>query len=248
MNEQLFDTIIDGVTRIYDRHFLLHGQTLNISEVWDTDAVYANAWKMEDHRGEEGLIMISGGMARHPDLTPDAFALILCHEVGHHIAGGPMIWRFSAEGQSDYFGASDCLRKLFLRLGDRLPPSRVHAPRVVRKACADAFSLARGRMTCERIALAGASLAGYFARKRGLTSPLFSRPEQQLAKRTLLTPASPQCRLDTYMAAALCNRARLPVDHQGPRWLCRGEVNPAAKRPACWYKADPALVSLFQHH
>ncbi len=237
MNQQIFDRIVTAAERLYHREFHRHDQRLNISARWEAQGVYANAWKMEDANGEKGLIMISGGLARHPDMTPDAFALVLCHEIGHHIAGPPHLWRFSAEGQSDYFGASSCLRKLFVRMGETLPASRRHAPKRVREACALAFSHQQGRQGCQRIALAGATLARYFARKRGQLSPLFSRPAQSSVSSTLLTPATPQCRLDTYFAAAQCNVARQPLNHPEPRWLCLAGDFPRAARPACWYKA-----------
>ncbi len=225
-----FDFIIETVMEQYHDEFQRQQQRLSIVAAWDNDNVYANAWKMEDARGETGLVQVSGGFARHPDMTPDAFALVVCHEVGHHIAGPPKIWKFSAEGQADYFGASDCLRRLFSLSSGKLKDRRAHAPRVVRKACHEAFRGADDRTLCIRIAMAGATLATYFARKRQQISPKFATPDRSIAPRTILVATNPQCRLDTYFAAALCNTRNNSLLENS--WLCRSD---RAARPGCWF-------------
>lgn len=67
-------------------------------------------------------LMILGGMTRLPEMTEDAYAAIVCHEIGHIIGGEPRQtivganWS-SAEGQSDFFSASVCLPRYFKSLG-----------------------------------------------------------------------------------------------------------------------------------
>ena len=47
-------------------------------------------------------------------MTPDGFALVLCHELGHHLAGNPRVQAWAAnEGQSDYFSTQSCARELW---------------------------------------------------------------------------------------------------------------------------------------
>ena len=234
ITQDLFNLIVNTAVSQYQQEFERQQQKLSIVAAWNNDNVYANAWKMEDANGETGLIQISGGFARHPDITPDAFALILCHEIGHHIAGPPKIWKFSAEGQADYFAASDCLRKLFMR--PELPWTPKYVPRVVRLACNDAFGKKEEQLVCARIALAGATLARYFALKRNLLTPLLSRQDRAIAQQTILVPASPQCRLDTYFAAALCN-AETQLDRKNQPWLCQSAKQTSkSNRPKCWFK------------
>ncbi|MBC7712986.1 MAG: hypothetical protein H7177_06590 [Rhizobacter sp.] len=77
-------------------------------------------------------LMILGGMARIDKMTPDAYAAIVCHEIGHMIGGFPFQtipgaeWS-SSEGQADLFAASVCLPKLFQSQGELLQkiPARV---------------------------------------------------------------------------------------------------------------------------
>lgn len=71
-------------------------------------SLYENSYKL----------MVLGGMTRMPEMTLDAYAAIICHEIGHIIGGEPKQtipiadWA-SAEGQADFFSASTCLPKYF---------------------------------------------------------------------------------------------------------------------------------------
>lgn len=74
-------------------------------------------------------LMILGGTTRIKGLTPDAYAAIVCHELGHVIGGSPFQtiqfaeWS-SAEGQSDFFAANICLPRYFRSLNeveDKIP-------------------------------------------------------------------------------------------------------------------------------
>jgi hypothetical protein len=68
-------------------------------------------------------LMILGGTTRIAGLTPDAYAAIVCHELGHVIGGSPFQtiqfaeWS-SAEGQSDFFAANVCLPRYFRSLNE----------------------------------------------------------------------------------------------------------------------------------
>ncbi len=66
-------------------------------------------------------LMVLGGMTRIEKMTLDAYAAIVCHEIGHLIGGAPYQtisgaeWS-SAEGQSDFFAANVCLPRYFRSL------------------------------------------------------------------------------------------------------------------------------------
>lgn len=69
-------------------------------------------------------MMILGGTTRVKGMTKDAYATIICHELGHVLGGAPyqtingVEWS-SAEGQADFFAARVCLPKYFQTLGIR---------------------------------------------------------------------------------------------------------------------------------
>lgn len=67
-------------------------------------------------------IVVFGGMARIDGMTKEAYATVICHELGHIIGGAPYSkmkgyeWS-SIEGQADFFAASVCLPRYFISLG-----------------------------------------------------------------------------------------------------------------------------------
>ena len=85
MNEKLFNKIIDKAESIYSPIIQKRGGILKIKRKWRSRTVNAYA----DRKGKIYSVIMFGGMARHKDLTPDAFRLVLCHELGHHLGGAP---------------------------------------------------------------------------------------------------------------------------------------------------------------
>lgn len=67
-------------------------------------------------------LMILGGTTRIVGFTEDAYAALVCHEIGHILGGAPLqelkgSQNFSKEGQADFFAASECLPRYFSHLG-----------------------------------------------------------------------------------------------------------------------------------
>ncbi len=67
-------------------------------------------------------LMILGGTTRIEGLTKDAYAALVCHEIGHILGGAPLqelkgSQNLSKEGQADFFAASECLPRYFSHLG-----------------------------------------------------------------------------------------------------------------------------------
>jgi hypothetical protein len=63
-------------------------------------------------------LMILGGTVRLKEMTVDAYAAVICHELGHILGGAPYQtiplsdWA-SSEGQSDYFASTVCLPRYY---------------------------------------------------------------------------------------------------------------------------------------
>ena len=103
ISEEQFNTVIDKVNDVYAPLVAQEGGTLKIVKNW-TDAT-VNAYAQR--QGTTYLVSMFGGLARHETITEDGMALVVCHEIGHHIGGAPKktwgsAWA-SNEGQSDYF-------------------------------------------------------------------------------------------------------------------------------------------------
>ena len=60
---------------------------LKIEKKWSSATVTAGTYR--DIRNKQWIINLYGGLARHPLITEDAYALVICHEIGHHIGGAP---------------------------------------------------------------------------------------------------------------------------------------------------------------
>lgn len=73
--------------KIYAIEIQEHNIVLDFPNLWDDLEINAYAHRS---KGEKIFsIEIMGGIARHPLMTKDALALVICHELGHHFGGAP---------------------------------------------------------------------------------------------------------------------------------------------------------------
>ena len=113
ITEQEFNDSIDRVEAIYAPIIEAKGKKLDMKRLWSNSTVNASAQQF----GDTWRVNMYGGLARHPSMTVLGFTAVVCHELGHHLAGAPKYGRFngwaSGEGQSDYFATSKCMRKVY---------------------------------------------------------------------------------------------------------------------------------------
>lgn len=153
-----------------------------------------------------------GGMARAPGASLPVLAGILCHEIGHIIGGEPRQsfsgaeWS-SSEGQSDFYAAKDCLPQFLSAHPEWIP---VVDPQ--------ALQICAGNELCARTAQTGLDMVRFFKQYDSQKSADVFLETPAPAADQLLRNVYPshQCRLDTYVAGALCQN--------GERCL----------PPACW--------------
>lgn len=245
-----FKDTIDRVTRIYRGQFQREGMDLHIKNNWSEGKVNAYA----QQSGRKALVNIFGGLARHHTMNRDSLALVICHELGHHIGGIPKkvskstsygygtkrySWA-SNEGQADYFASMKCLRHFLEEennidaIKDRVVPS------FVRISCQNQFNMAEDVAICIRSALAGYSLANLFNSVRGRMAQLsFENKDPSKVLKTYDKHPAPQCRLDTYFAGALCDKdANDEVSNsEMDKGVCsRKNGYVIGVRPLCWFR------------
>jgi len=93
-----FNAVIDRAEAIYKPIIAAHGGTLVMHRNWDDSTVNAYA----EQNGSNWEVSMFGGLAKRPEVTEDGFAMVLCHEIGHHLGGFPYVQDWAAdEGQSD---------------------------------------------------------------------------------------------------------------------------------------------------
>lgn len=241
INEAIFNQIIDRVEKVYQPIVASAGGTLKINRLWTDSTVNAYATRS----GKTWTVSMFGGLARHPEMTQDGLALVVCHELGHHLGGAPKAGIFfnrwaSNEGQADYFGVLKCMRNVFAH-DSNFPHDSV--PAIVSDHCRKSFDRASEVSVCERSSMAGMSLGRLFASLRlnlnDLAAPQFETPDPSRVSRTFNGHPAAQCRLDTYFQGAICDKpVTEDVSSTDPTaGTCSMEKGDAfGFRPLCWYK------------
>ena len=171
-------------------------------------------------------VIVNRGLLLAPRLTLDALRMILCHEVGHWLAGPPRKnvpaeWlgpvgadgfsNSSSEGQSDFFAARSCFPKMVQGQNHSEFFVAPDSSRI-KKLCAEAWKMkSAAYLLCLRTAVASLQFLT-------LTFPFpisLETPDTTVSS-VLIRDFYPnrQCRLDTLVAGALRE----------------------APRPACWFR------------
>ncbi len=222
-----------------------HGKTLKFIDAWDEEGVNAYCTRDMD---DNPLIKVYGGMARHQDMTLDGLYLIYCHELGHYLGGAPKAFRgrsskrgwSSAEGQSDYFATSKCLKVLFNDSEENKKAVKRAESGIVEKA----KKRCKGKdYYCLRASLASMSVAKVFHSLKSYEKfPEIDDRDPTVVSRTRYTHPKSQCRLDTYLNGANCDYdLSTPFDDIDPRvGACVFSSEKAdskdSSRPHCWYR------------
>lgn len=232
-----FNAVLDRLNEVYAPIISQYGGTLKINRLWDDGTVNASA----NREGRNYVINMFGGLARHDVITKDGFALVACHEVGHHIGGVPKYsdpqgrWA-SVEGQSDYFATTKCLRKLFMNDDNSTIVRGMNIPSEVESKCESQFNAQNDQDICKRIAMAGLSGASLFANG---SPPKFTTPDPSQVQVTYESHPQPQCRLDTYYAGGICEIDEdIEIGQNDPNiGTCNRQAGQnLGMRPLCWFK------------
>lgn len=238
MTEERFNEIIDKVEAVYAPIIKKERRArLKVNRKWTDDTVNASAqqfWKL-------WIVNMYGGLARHPAVSDDGFALVVCHELGHHLGGAPkntlpMGWA-SNEGQSDYFASLKCFRKVFGDDDNAAIISSMNIDAYAAAQCAAQWGNDSDKALCIRAAMAGKSLATLLG--GGTRSVNFKTPDTSVVDSTNNRHPKGQCRLDTYFQGSLCTVPHTTDVSKSDATVgtCnRSKNDQAGVRPLCWYK------------
>jgi hypothetical protein len=253
ISEEQFFQVVKDLNGIYLPIFEKdYNAKLSISAKWEDATVNAYA----QQSGKTWQVAMFGGLARHEETTVDGFAAVLCHEIGHHIAGATRkpsmlgnTWA-SNEGQSDYYATTKCLKKYYklekhlaetikkyLNISSFLNEEDTFA----KNKCEEVYAGLEERAVCFRSALAGKSLARLLGSLRNNPEVFFSKPDPKIATATNHNHPEAQCRMDTYFQGALCvnDEDELADPSDVRKAYCTAiEKFTIGLRPACWYKAS----------
>lgn len=256
IDEKMFNDIVDDVLKYWQPIAEAKGVKLVANKDWNDSTVNASAYQS----GKTWYINMYGGLARRPEVTPDGFAMVVCHELGHHFAGYAFGsgWTWAAnEGQSDYFATHFCAKVIWGRdFRGNESFRRFQAPQVVVDKCSQAWpGNTNAQGWCQRTSAAGLSLATLLGALGSASAPApkFETPDTSVVRSTNNAHPAAQCRLDTYFAGALCTK-QFDINVIPGRNHARGQLSAEAEmesakytctekegfkigtRPRCWFK------------
>lgn len=231
-----FNKVLDRIQVVMAPIMARRGGRLVIRRLWTDGTVNAYA----ERQGRNWIINMYGGMARHPSMNEEGFAIIACHESGHHLGGAPMIpgqWA-SDEGESDYFAVSKCMRYYFENQDNETWARTARLDSVAVNRCMQQFTNREDQLICMRTAYGSQALAGVLAQLGGGRVPTFGTPDRTVVRSTNHDHPQAQCRLDTYFNGAVCKVDKaVELSATSTRvGACVQGVDQYGWRPACWFR------------
>ncbi|WP_291516231.1 hypothetical protein [Bdellovibrio sp. ArHS] len=239
ITEKQFNDVLDRLERIYKADVERMGDTLKVNRLWKDATVNASAQRS----GKTQVLNMYGGLARHQATNVEGFALVACHEFGHHNGGAPKIsgWMGSwatNEGGADYFATLKCLRRFFAEDDNAAILKDLDLDPYAVAGCEAQFSDEKDRLICLRTSLAGQSVANLFqSLRKETTAPNFGTPDRREVSRTNDQHPETQCRLDTYFQGMLCvaKESETVSNTDYKQGSCYAPRDTAGIRPRCWF-------------
>ena len=237
MSQSEFNSVINKLTNAYSSVVANLGANLKIIGNWRDNTVNAYAYQ----KGAYWYVDIFGGLARRPELSPDGLALVVCHELGHHLGGFPDYvgeWA-SSEGQSDYFSTQACAKKIWGGETSNNRRAYENGSYSAVKFCEQSLISDSKVPLCVRTVDASMGLASLLG-GGGNFSPL--RPDKTEVRRTKTSHPNAQCRLDTYAQGVICAARWYDMvipqsEYQTSKYTCtRSKGYQEGNRPLCWFK------------
>jgi len=245
VTEGQYNAIMDRIQSLYGPVVQQKGGTLVINRLWSDSTVNSSA----EEQGNQWIINMFGGIARHPDVTIEGEALIACHEMGHHLGGAPKESSFfgsswaTDEGGADYFATLKCLRNYFAQDDNASIIAASQIDPLAEKNCDAQYSNKVDQDICKRISLAGESVSYLFQDlNKDNAKPNYSTPDSTQVSQTNDDHPATQCRMDTYFAGSLCS---VPVsndlsDTDFKVGSCVQGTDTLGWRPRCWFSPTSA--------
>ncbi len=270
LSKETTDKVIAAVYEVYAPVIKDEfGGILEIVNNWKDERV--NAFARRAFFSNEYYVEIWGGLARHPEMTVDGLVTVLCHEIGHHVGGAPKNVGFfgrsswsSVEGQSDYWASMKCAKRVYEKydnvkiLSERfkqfknatnvIEKRKTNVSKYVVNKCEAVYDNVDDVALCTRAAMGALSTARMLAAARADGSgndpdfPEFDTPDSSKVDRTFSSHPEAQCRLDTYLAGALCilsydEKVSQSDSNTGVcNRLKTNRGNQEGVRSRCWYK------------
>ncbi len=240
VTENDFNFVTKTLHRIYAPKILeKSGLKFILNANWKDETVNAFATREVD----SWSVHVAGGIARGKGMTKDSLALVICHEIGHHLGGAPRTFLYegwpAAEGQADYWATSKCLKSYYQEFFQEEFTLDQTVPEKVIFDCNAIYKNTASLKVCVRSMMASLNFSQFLNSLPGVKIPIsLQTPDTRQVKGTNTNDyPRPQCRFDTLYQGALCNIDAnvLTSDEDENVGHCI-DPNKAGTRPRCWYK------------
>lgn len=228
------------------------GGKLEVIEYWDKSEINASALKI----GSEWKVYMYGGLARVKGMTPDAFTVVLCHELGHLVGGYPYhdghsgVSGMANEGNSDYYGVFDCFYRLFKDDKEKNEQEEKMATEKVKNLCQNAHKDKTRQQICMRSMAGGLKVWQVIMDALGQDSKdlAIGKKDPAVVSKTDNFHPEPQCRINTTTAGSLCPKTYYKDDvfpttlEEMDKLTCNanetGQDYMKGSRPQCWFSRN----------
>lgn len=221
-SQSKFENLINKVISPYLNQLENIGDELDIDINWKSNHPNASV-SMKKNRV---VMSFHGGFKRKFNLSDDAYAITVCHEVGHLVGGYPKVYptqKYSAEAQSDYFATSECIQKYFEKVSREIAFNELILLDKTQRELCQREGLESNN--CLRGLVAIASLSNAYNGEKSI-----NKYSDEYVKVTNYNDyPSAQCRVDTLRAGLLCGLAQ----NEGNNCESSDKV-----RPKCWYHKE----------
>lgn len=207
ISQKSFDSAINKVEKGFGKVVEALGYHLQFNRLWNDGTVNSDTYE----EGTNWIINSYGGLARYPGMnTVAAYALVACHELGHHMGGAPLYtgddWA-AVEGEADYWATKECMKSIGYSQGS------------VRSA-----SLALAKVLAD---LGGEAVPSPFS------------PSKTVKRTTEEDHPPAQCRLDTYLGGFACDKRGMHSKNDAHINACyvypTSKTYSTGSRPRCWF-------------
>ena len=246
ISQDMFNKVLDRAQQLYGPIISSKGGKLKINRRWEDATVNASA----QQSGSSWIINMYGGLARHSAINEQGFALVVCHELGHHLGGYPKSSWATNEGGSDYYATLKCMRSFY---GTGAPSGAVDP--VAKAGCDAQFSNPGESNSCQTGSQGGSSVAYLFQALSGDSAPpKFDTPDASAVDSMMDEHPPTQCRMDTYYQGALCRKSAgedVSGDNPNSGACTRKNGQSSGLRPRCWYfppADEPAAMPSMASH
>jgi hypothetical protein len=240
ISEAQFNAAIDKVEKVFGPGIKAQKKYLIVSRYYDSETVNAYATRIDPYWS----VTFYGGMAKFKSMTPDGFLLVVCHEYGHHLGGSPtssksdLRWA-SVEGQADYWASTKCARRIWEKEDNHEAIKDLKVPPTLVSECHEGWSGAQDQDLCVRQGMAGLALTSVFAATDKVALPVFEKQSLAEVEKTFEGHPAAQCRLDTIVAGALCQKSyseKVSATDETTGYCHEENDDTAGLRPRCWFK------------